>query len=193
MNVRLSKFGKGAIAAAALLFAAQASAATYDINQQLNGEQIAKVATLDIVQSGEDTLFTLTGSFEGLAEQAFIKEIFFTGASGEFVAGAGNTIQSAPMTAFFTDANNAGVAYNWRVRFPTASNGDRFTGLDTASWIIKGTQAEDFSAPMLKMNGGNSVTRAVALTLSPVPEAGTWLMMLAGLGVLGFARRRTDA
>lgn len=192
MDVRFNKFGKGAIAAAALLFATQAGAATFEINQELNGGAVTKVATLDIVQAGEDALFTLTGSFDSLSGQAFIKEIFFTGAGGEFVAGEGNTILGAPKTAFFVDGGiNAGVAYNWRVRFPTADSSDRFAGLDVASWTIKGVQAEDFSNPMLKLNGSASLTHAVAI--SPVPEADSWMMMIAGLGVLGFSLRRRNA
>lgn len=192
MKAQLSGIAKSMIAAAALFFATQAGAATFEINQELNGGGVTKVATLDIVQSGEDALFTLTGSFDSLSGQTFIKEIFFTGAGGEFVAGEGNTILGAPKTAFLADGGtNAGVAYNWRVRFPTANSSDRFTGLDVASWTIKGVQADDFSNPMLKMNGSVGLTHAVAI--SPIPEADSWMMMIAGLGVLGFSLRRRAA
>jgi hypothetical protein len=174
---------------AALLFASQASAMTFEINQELNGGAVTKVATLSIEQSGEDALFTLTGSFDDLSGQAFLKEIFFTGTGGEFVTGDGNTILGAPKTAFIADGGtNASVFYNWRVRFPTANNSDRFTGEDVATWTIKGVQATDFSNPMIKLNGSGGLTHAVAI--SPVPEADSWMMLIAGMGVLGFSLRR---
>lgn len=180
---------KSGIAAATLLFASQAGATTFEINQELNGGVVSKVATLDIVQSGEDALFTLTGSFSDLSGQAFIKEIFFTGAGGEFVAGDGNEILGAPKTAFVADGGtNASVSYNWRVRFPSANGSDRFTGEDVATWTIKGVDADDFSNPMLKLNGSGGLTHAVAI--SPVPEADSWMMLIAGLSMLGFSLRR---
>lgn len=185
-------FCKSGLAAAVLLFASQASAATYEINQELNGGDITKVATLDIMQSGDDVLFTLTGSFSDLSGQSFIKEIFFTGTGGEFVAGSGNEILGAPKTAFVADGGtNASVSYNWRVRFPTANGSDRFTGQDVATWTIKGVNADDFSNPMLKLNGSGGLTHAVSI--SPVPEANAWMMVIAGLGVLGFSVRRRNA
>lgn len=182
-------FSKSAAIGAALLFVSQASAATFEINQELHGGAVSKVATLSIEQSGGDALFTLTGSFSDLSGQAFIKEIFFTGTGGEFVMGEGNTILGAPKTAFLADGGvNASVFYNWRVRFPTANNSDRFSGEDVATWTIKGAQAADFSNPTIKLNGSGGLTHAVSI--SPVPEADSWMMLIAGLSVLGFSLRR---
>lgn len=41
--------------------------------------------------------------------------------------------------------------------------------------------------------GANQFTQFVALEVSPVPEPGTWAMLLAGLGLVGFAARRRAA
>jgi hypothetical protein len=183
-------FGKCILAAAALLASVQAQAVTYDITQQLNGGQVATVATLEIVQSGDDARFTLTGSFDYLSDQTFIKEIFFSGDDGVFVAGSGNTILDAPMTAFFTDGiDNSGISFDWRVRFPTANSNDRFTAGDVATWTIEGASADSFINPMVKLNGATGgIVRVTAL--SPVPEASSWMMILAGFSLMAFRLRR---
>jgi hypothetical protein len=171
---------------AALAFSsAYAQATTFELTQSLTGQddQVVKVATLEIVQSGNDAVFTLTGSFDYLSDNVFLKELFITGENGQFVSGAGNAIVSAPVT--FNDNSN----YLWDIRFPTAHNADRFGANDVATWTIKDVSADAVSNPIVKLNGGSSgIVRVTAV--SPAPEAETSVLLLAGLSVLGFANRR---
>lgn len=182
-----------------LMFAASASANTvYGFSQSKNNILPFTAATLEISQSGADTLFTLTGSFSDLGSNAFIKEIFFSGPGGDFSSVSGNTISNAIYSA--NGISNNGNQFNWDVEFPAANGptSDRFLANDTVSWKIAGTDASLFlntaDYPIfIKFNavaGDGSSGKLFSVITSPVPEPQAWFMILAGMAMLGWNLRR---
>lgn len=77
--------------------------------------------------------------------------------------------------------NGVGIDYSWVLDI-TMDNGALFTGLDMAS--VKGRFVNSSGAKV-----GDLVSEHITLT-TPVPEPETYAMLLAGLGLLGFAARR---
>lgn len=81
------------------------------------------------------------------------------------------------------------------VSFSAANNDGRFQSGDVAKWIVKDTNAGQFSnlvAHLNAVNNGSSVKFSTVLVqpTSPVPEPSTWLMMGAGLLAVTWAARR---
>lgn len=81
---------------------------------------------------------------------------------------------------------------------------DSFTGLDIVA-PANGAQGEPSHNPIVRFDvTGNSVTRLTSLrlsstsnafetdnfTINAVPEPGTWMLMMAGFGLVGFGMRR---
>jgi hypothetical protein len=183
------QFGKFALAGIALLAAFQSQAAVFEIKQEINGGLVATVATLEVIQTGDDASFTLTGNFDALSENSFIKEIFFTGDNGEFQAVSGNTILGAPQTTYSAGMEYSGETFDWRVRFPVGRSADRFLSSDTATWKILGADADSFSNPLIKLNGATGgIVKVTAI--SAVPEADTFALLVAGLSLMGVTLRR---
>lgn len=94
--------------------------------------------------------------------------------------------------------NNAGavVGATWSLQNPRAyliANGEQYdlttlTG-NSAGWTITRAQDINDSGYIVGAACRNNGNDCVAALLSPVPEPGTWAMLLAGLGVVGWRRR----
>lgn len=79
--------------------------------------------------------------------------------------------------------NGVGIDYSW-VFNVTVDNGALFTGVGDSS--VKGRFVDNSGSKV-----GALVSEAISLTpTTPIPEPETYALMLAGLGVLGFAARR---
>ncbi|MBI2778245.1 MAG: hypothetical protein HYX62_00420 [Gammaproteobacteria bacterium] len=198
-----------------LMFAASgAYAQSYVMNfgTPLNsGAPAATVATLTLTQDGGDVDFSLTkvSGVSGLGGSSFISELSLTYSGSALLGSFGNTGSQA-IGEFKVDPSgkNAGYDFAIQVKFPTSNgkNSDRFVDGDVASWTLTNANVSSFlsSIPGSGANafgmvhvqgalGGSSFKYVVTQDglISPVPEAQTWVSMLAGLGVIGlvFARR----
>lgn len=195
-----------------LMFAASgAYAQSYVMNFSApleSGAPAATVATLTLTQDGGDVDFSLTkaSGISGLGSSSFISELSLTYSGSTLLGSFSNTgSQAIDKFAFAPSGKDAGYDFAIQVKFPT-NNSDRFVDGDVASWTLTNANMSSFlsSIPgsgadafgMVHVQGalkGNSFKYVVTQDglISPVPEAQTWVSMLAGLGVIGlvFARR----
>lgn len=172
--------------------ASTSQAASYSFTECISGcsGSISSVATLSITDIVGGAQFDLTAI---LTPGAFIDYFKFSGPDGTFAALAGQTIDSG----VFGSSTDASLQFDWTVQFPNsnAPGGDRFLSGDTASWTVTGAglDAADFAfaagtSPMLAHV--NALPDGSSIKVSPVPEPGTYAMMLAGLGMLALVARR---
>ena len=70
----------------------------------------------------------------------------------------------------------------------TGSNGDQLSPLTNGTLRVLGTNGEIFTKLTL-ISTSNSF-EIDNISIAAIPEASTWAMMIAGLGVVGFAMRR---
>lgn len=146
------------------------------------------MANLTITESGGGTLWQLSALWDPVTyQEAFIKSLDFD-TSKKF---------SYVISGFTSTANTVGAPTikNTGLQFETANNSDsRFTGFESASWNIASSSLSNFVMKDLHINAlttsGGSVkfTPGPAIT-SPVPEPQTYMMMLAGLGLIGWMAR----
>lgn len=175
---------------------ARATTYTYSFNQLAGGGAIAPVASLSISDIVGGAEFTLTGSFNWLSSSAFLSELWFNGptAVGSVVHVAGNAFDDAPH-AHSPSITNAGYQFSWHATFPVANSPgtDRFLGGDFSTWRIlgDGIHAASFILPMMvHIQGIPQGEGDYSIKVVAVPEPSTAMLLLAGLGLLGFMARR---
>lgn len=173
----------------------RALASSYSFTELNGGGTIAPVATLSIVDVSGGAQFTLTGSFGWLPSSAFLSHLWFNGPAGTVAAITGNAFNAMPT---FGATTNASYSFTWDATYPTsgAPDSDRFKATDFSSWQILGTgiSAASFTTPMMVhiqgLDGNTLGLDSSIKVLTPVPEPSAYLMLLAGIGLLGVAARR---
>ncbi|MEQ6340071.1 MAG: hypothetical protein M3A44_00080 [Gammaproteobacteria bacterium] len=199
-----------------LMFAASgAYAQSYVMNfgTPLNsGAPAATVATLTLTQDGGDVDFSLTkvSGVSGLGSSSFISELSLT-YSGSALLGSFGNVGNQAIGGFKVDPSGKDAGYDFaiQVKFPTSNgkNSDRFVDGDVASWTLTNAKVNSFLAPISGSGanalgmvhvqgalGGDSFKYVVTQDglISPVPEAQTWVSMLAGLVVIGLVLTRRN-
>lgn len=194
-------------------FATAYSSAAYDLTTPISGGSAATVGTLTLIQNGSNVDFTLgKNHVPSFGSDSFFSQLDFSyvGTKNDWATAFSSTGSAQTITGLTVNPNGQNANYDFflRISFPTSNNGDRFRDGDTASWTIQGASVADFtnlvsgsaadSAALVHVQGitgGNSYKYLVGDgVLAPVPEADTWAMMLAGLGLVGFmTTRRTKS
>ncbi|GJJ02764.1 hypothetical protein RugamoR64_33020 [Duganella rhizosphaerae] len=190
------KFSKIAIAACAFAAAIGSTPAAFAATETIVlgksnvvGFASQDMAHLTITESGANTVWTLAADWNNALNTShpFVFDLEFSNAKSaapvSFSALSGSTIGLA----------NHGLSAT-AVKFQPANGNGRFTDGETATWIFKNTTLGDFSAFQLHVNALTANGGSVKFTqLSAVPEPETYGMLLAGLGLIGFAARRRAA
>ncbi len=187
----------GIAGAVAIALSPVSNAATFDFGTLLSGtyQPAGSFATLNVDQlSGSVFNYTLIA-----------KDLNALFNAGAFIGSMANDLTTNPalptisnisgggVTAV-TDSAGGGPGGNWEFRFDFGGGaGDRLLANETVSWRAT------FAAPVT-YTGSDFALHVQGLTEqnggsawyipTPVPEPQTYAMMLAGLGLLGFARIR---
>jgi hypothetical protein len=196
-----------ALALAALLGAGAASAETLTFGTPLSGTgPTTTFATLNVTQtgSGDDWQFTLTaGDLTNIfgSANAFIGSLAIDAPGAEsFNFGGGLSLETAVGggvgTVTAVNGGGPGGAFDFRLLF--GGGNDRLTAGESVSfsWQDSGiTTITDLALHVQGLDGnanGNSssVWYSPGGVTTPVPEPATLAMLAAGLGVLGWKRRR---
>ncbi|WP_373922519.1 FxDxF family PEP-CTERM protein [Duganella sp. CF402] len=145
------------------------------------------MAHLTIAEVGNNTVWTLAADWDNAlnTRNPFIFGLQFT-----------DTKTASPVN--FNATNGTIVAKSLSataVNFLTANKAGRFTDGEVATWTFNNTKLTDFSAFELHVNSVTANGGSVKFTkmTSAVPEPETYGMLLAGLGLIGFAARRRAA
>jgi len=190
------KFSKITIAAGTLAAAMAVAPAAFAATETIvlgtsNTTSFASqdMAHLTITEVGNNTVWTLAADWNNSlnSRNPFVFGLQFSDK------------QSAAPTGFSALAGEISLAKKGfgatEVNFLTANKGGRFTDGETAQWTFKNTKLTDFGNFELHINSVTANGSSVKFTqmTSPVPEPETYGMMLAGLGLIGFAARRRAA
>jgi hypothetical protein len=170
----------GAALCALGLMMAPAQAAVFNFNY---------VGMTDTSVSGHGQF---TGTEEGITPIYDVTSITGTTNDGAIITGSPSSYASADNKLYYPAAIS-GLNDGGYETYPTFVDvyGISFNVVGGDTWNI-GNYGGTAVADMLTNSGGytNGVITPVELTVSAVPEIGTWAMMLAGFGALGFAGYR---
>lgn len=155
-------------------------------------------ATLDLVQDGSDVVFTLTYLVGSPFGDSSKLEGLWMNTTADATAMGAATYISGGVNIFMTNQGNdlpmgfgAGYVFDYAVDFRNSANDNLAPG-ESVTFSIANAQVENFIPVMgvhiLGLPGGESVKY-----INAVPEAETWAMMLAGLGLVGFLSHRRRA
>ena len=186
----MKKHLKSIAGAAAIAFAIPSSAATLiiDGNGQLTGAQgvdvqgtLYDVAFVDgtcaAVFNGCDSVsdFQFQSTLAVTAGQSLLAQVFLDGNAGQFdtnpalTSGCENIGFCTVLTPFFVQ--NTALDTSWTQNF-SSENGDVSRQVQIPQTVTT-------------TNSSGFVWARFSLASSPVPEPGTWLMMILGLGAIG--------
>ncbi len=202
------KFLQTAVIAATLAFsgAAHATTTTYDFGSYLTGwsgsapSDFATLTANDTDGSGTwNFMLTLNSSFDSFASSAFIGSLGFAfnpDADGRYTTTLiDSNIDNA--TVGFTTAGGF-TGFDFQSTFSSRNSND--SRLDAPSewisWSVAGLSDKSLSGLYLHVQGlgtNGEDSAKYGTSVSPVPEPETYAMMLAGLGLMGFAARRRKA
>ncbi len=210
-----SALTKSAVAVAVALACASAQAQTttiYDFGVSLSGpaSPSASFATLSSTQSADGRNYTfslsLASNFGSLFgnTNAYIRTVLFNTnatdpipssvalASGTWgvnaISYSANAPQVGSISFDFTETFGANAGNN---------SGNRLTSGESVNWFTNFTNPTNFVVPEFALHvqsigsNGDSGWYTPAVT-TPIPEPQTYAMLLAGLGMLGFAVRRRN-
>lgn len=150
-----------------------------------------------VVVPADTTLQNVSGPFDGatsttigfsdfdLAVPNFLELLTFENTEAGQYNLAVNTSNS---TVDFTDIFISGISgtFNLTQRLPDGGGSESWE----RSGLILGAGTYTLSIAGLNSVSNASLQGAVTITQAPVPEPGTWAMMLLGFGAIGFAMRR---
>lgn len=147
-----------------------------------------EMGRLRIEQFGADTKWTLSADWANShnSSNPFVFGVDFSMNSGRI---------NQPSLPLFDVVGQVGVkSFNDRgVFFNPSNNTNRFTDGEKVSWIFKNTTISNFLIKDLHVNSiynGQSVKFA---PMTPVPEAETYAMLLAGLAMVGLFKHKKKA
>ncbi len=185
---------------------------TFDINSSISGGPDVTVATLGLTQDGSDVLFDLHKlPVTAFGSSSFLSQLDFSYSGSTTLSDNSFAMLSGSTTIddFDVDPNgkNAGYDFFLRIETPKSNNKDRFLDDEHALWSISDVMVSDFMtavsgsgpdalalAHIQGLPNGDSHKYVASPITPPVPEAETWAMMLAGLGLIGYqARRKSKA
>ena len=183
-----------AIGALALgLAAPRADALTYTYGVLLSGSFVppASFAELTVTGSGNVYDFSLS-AFD-------LNALFTTGAfigsvavnlspSGAVLPGISSVLGGAPVST----SSGGGPTGVWDFRFDLADGQDRLTANEQVSWRATFGEPVTFVGDQfaLHVQGLTSGQGESGWYVAQIPEPSTYVMLLAGLGLLGFMMRR---
>jgi hypothetical protein len=191
------------VAAAALGFGTPASAQTFSFGDFLTGTQVptggATWASMSISNtSGNTYTFSLSlgSNFDDIfGSQAYVNEAFFN-ASGFLSVGAPTLLDNSGVSSISSvNGNNNGPTgiFEFGDRFGQNAN-NRLSAGETVSWSQTFASALTLISPEVGLKvqgiGERGQDSATYTPTTPIPEPETYAMLLAGLGLLVFARRR---
>ena len=188
----VSKYLKGLVASLSLLLASVAAHATTDTyGELLSGSYNppGSFATLSYTNVGNIYSFTLTA--------ADLDALFTTGAfigaiaaDAAFKPTVSNVSGSSPVSV--SPGGGPGGVFDFRFDL-TGPKQARLTANESVSWTATFANPVNLTSSSfaLHVQGLTSAQGGSAwYTVSAVPEADTYAMMMAGIGLLGFATRR---
>lgn len=188
---------------AGALGATNASAETLQFGTPIAGTgPTANFATLDYTQTGDGDDWTFSLTTQDLAA-VFGGASAFIGSVAVQVSGDspnyGSGVAMTGVTGGVTDVsavNGGGPGGDWDFRFALGGGaGDRLGSNETVTWNWTDSGYASFADFALHVQGleGNGLgySGSIWYGTAPIPEPGTYAMLLAGLAGLGaFARRR---
>ncbi len=205
------------LAAAGLLFWSGAAAAL-SFNHDLPATGIPSlnppypnVATITLTQTADGVQFVLdpNEASPGWGSNSFVERLDFVYAGAALDAGDFRNDAGVPGDFSFESGQNMDAGYksdahHITVDFPSKQS-DRFTPTDTSTWTVLGASLADFATFATANNKPSPIFSIISVTgyalpdvkptpsnwVSEIPEPGTALLLLLGLGGLAGAGRRT--
>lgn len=194
----------GAIVPGSPVGAAVGDQVVWELSAPLDGAPAASIGSVLLSEGANYVEFTLTAAWSEavFGTSAFISRLEFVYQpvpSPSFI-----DVDGVVPTFSLNPPTNASYTFALLAAFPTSSApaSNRLGNGDFSVWRVLGTTLSTFSQPALPSDAGKPPAFALAQLqgalndasykyVAPVPEPGTWLMMLAGLaGIAGVARRR---
>ena len=202
----MSTLKKSAIAIAAALACAgaQAQTTTYSFGTQLTGslQPASSFASLSVTTTNNTSyLFDLqlTSNFGSLFNNsnAFVGKVLFNTAGVDPI---GSSVALAPgswgVSKIKYNSNSAqpgSIDFDFSETLGQGAN-NRLVSGERVVWTTSFAQPTGFVAPQFALHvqsiGTNGDSGWYIPTVTPIPEPETYALMLAGLGLLGFAARR---
>jgi hypothetical protein len=195
----MKKF-KLSLIAASMALATAANAETFQFGDLLSGTVVPEgtFATLTVSDTTSATAINYTLTSNNLAD--------LFNSSGAFIGSMANNLTTDPALPTVSNITGGGVTVvdadpggapninnTWEFRFDFGSGQDRLGSNETVSWTATFdnpvTYEGDKFALHVQSIGLNQGDSAWYVP-TPIPEPQTYAMMLAGLGLLGFARIR---
>ena len=175
------------VAAAMTGFASTASAVTVNFTD----EESPGVSCCGLMASGAYAAYGLT-----------VDNVYWYADSRDTFDGEGVSIYEAPTATITFAAVSPTVGFEYWV---IGGNRGSYEAFDS-SWTSLGTLAVDASAgdvlgthvfgggvKYLTFTGSSGFAQVSAVTFAPVPEPGTYALMLGGLGIVGWMARRRQS
>ncbi|HSH98093.1 MAG: PEP-CTERM sorting domain-containing protein [Methylophilaceae bacterium] len=202
----MKKFITGIFVSIVMFTAASANATTENYGTLLAGtyQPSASFASLSATGSGNVYTFTLTGlNLDSLfTNGAFIGSIAVdTNPDLKLTGKNHDTVSISSVTGGATvgTGNGKGPGGNWDFQFDLGNSGvSRLTSGESVSWTATFSKPVTFAdvgfalhvQGLTPAEGGSAWYVAGSPITAAVPEPSTYLMLLAGLGIIGFVSKR---